>query len=53
MQNQKMNQAETNAMLNEILLQPSNEMISNRFLATADESAVCGASCSGQCHGIV
>lgn len=37
--------------LAEILIKPSNEIVTERFNTQEDENAMCKASCSGKCTG--
>jgi hypothetical protein len=46
-------QDETSAalFLTQILLTPSDKIVTDRFSASTDTNGTCGATCSGQCHG--
>jgi hypothetical protein len=45
------NTKETELLLSQILLLPSEKIVTDRFAEKSSEAAICGATCSGQCHG--
>jgi hypothetical protein len=51
MKNNDHKETEAVLLLSQILLLPSDRIVTGRFTAISDTAATCGATCSGQCHG--